>query len=379
MGEIVTGAPTVPSVTSGEVIVRTERLTKRFGARTAVNALDLEVCRGDVFGLLGPNGSGKTTTLRMLLGLVWPTEGSISLFGTRVDDSAFRRAALQRIGSIIEQPSFYPYLSGRENLRGVAVFAGQRDDAAVRQRIEEALFSVGLAPRANDAYKRYSLGMKQRLGVAAALLTNPELIVLDEPTNGVDPAGIVEVRGLIRGLAARGITVLLSSHLLHEVQQVCTRVAILKEGALLAQGAVSDLLAVERGILLGFDQPERFMDAVRALQEAAEAGATWMRGAQFVRPEPGAWVPPGGWLLLVDAPFERAAELGALLAARGMFPREMRQREASLEEFFLALTAAPPLPPLPPPGLTAPLAPVAAATPVPLPHSVPPASPGGAS
>jgi len=380
MSEIATQpASTAVVPASGEVIVRTEGRTKRFGARTAVNALDLEVRRGDVFGLLGPNGSGKTTTLRMLLGLVWPTEGSISLFGTRVDDSAIRRAALQRIGSIIEQPSFYPYLSGRENLRGVAVFAGQRDDAAVRRRIEEALFSVGLAPRANDAYKQYSLGMKQRLGVAAALLTNPELIVLDEPTNGVDPAGIVEVRGLIRGLAARGITVLLSSHLLHEVQQVCTRVAILKEGTLLAQGAVNDLLAVGRGILLGFDQPERFMDAVRALQEAAEAGATWMCGAQFVQPEPGAWVPPGGWLLLVDAPFERAAEVGALLAARGMFPREMRQREASLEEFFLALTAAPPvppLPPLPPPGLTAPPAPGAAATPVPLPHSVPP---GGAS
>jgi ABC-2 type transport system ATP-binding protein len=212
--------------------------------------------------------------------------------------------------------------------------------------------------------------MKQRLGVAAALLTNPELIVLDEPTNGLDPAGLAEVRGLIRQLAGRGITVLLSSHLLYEVQQVCTRVAILKEGALLAQGAVSELLSVGRGILLGFDQPERYAEAVRALQEAAEGGATWLRGAQYVRPEPGAWVPPGGWLLLVDAPSQRAAELGALLAARGVFPREMRQREASLEEFFLALTNAtsatsvppsPLVPPAPPlPDAAAPSAPIGA-------------------
>jgi ABC-2 type transport system ATP-binding protein len=166
----------------------------------------------------------------------------------------------------------------------------------------------------------------------------------------------VEVRGLIRSLAQRGVTVLLSSHLLHEVQQVCTRVAILKEGMLLAQGTVSELLAAGRGIVLGFDQPERYMAASRALQEAAEAGATWLRGAQYVRPELGAWIPPGGWLLLVDAPFERAAELGALLAAQGVHPREMRQREASLEELFLTLTGALPPPP-PPPQMPMPLVP----------------------
>jgi ABC-2 type transport system ATP-binding protein len=323
------------------VILRTEGLTKRFGERTAVNGLSLEVRQGDVFGLLGPNGSGKTTTLRMVLGLIWPTAGTISLFGAPLSTSAQRRAALRRVGSIIEQPSFYPYLSASENLRGVGIFAGLRDDDTLRRRIGEVLFYVGLTPRANDAYKTYSLGMKQRLGVAAALLTNPELVILDEPTNGLDPAGMVEVRTLIGQLAQRGITVVISSHLLHEIQQVCTCVAILKEGSLVAQGTVSELLGAGRGILLAFDRPERYADAVSVLQAAAAAGATWLRGAQYVRPEPGARMPPGGWLLLVDAPFERVAEVSALLAARGIYPIELRPYEMSLEQFFLAQTGTP--------------------------------------
>jgi hypothetical protein len=183
------------------------------------------------------------------------------------------------------------------------------------------------------------LGLKQRLGVAAALLTNPELVILDEPTNGLDPSGMVEMRQLIQHLAAQGMTVILSSHLLHEVQQVCTRVAILKEGAVVAQGAVSELLATGRGIVLGFDQPQRSLQAVQVLQEAATNGASWLRGARYVRPEPGAWTPPGGWLLQVEAPLERAPEVAYLLAARGIYPMEMRQREGSLEELFLALTS----------------------------------------
>src|SRR5262249_7976488 len=158
-----------------EVVLATRGLTKRFGARTAVNQLGLEVRRGDVFGLLGPNGSGKTTTLRMLLGLIWPTAGEIALFGRNVGNKSAHQKALKRIGAIAEQPAFYPYLSGRENLQGVALFSGWPDTPATRNHVDAALAQVGLAPRAKDSYKRYSLGMKQRLGIAAALLTNPEL------------------------------------------------------------------------------------------------------------------------------------------------------------------------------------------------------------
>lgn len=333
---------------AAEAILRTTGLTKRFDKRVAVNGLSLEVQRGDVFGLLGPNGSGKTTTLRMVLGLIWPTAGAISVFGGSMADAAHRGAALRRIGAVVEQPAFYPYLSGRENLRGVAAFAGLPRGGATNARVDEVLASVALGDRATDAYKKYSLGMKQRLGIAAALLTRPELVVLDEPTNGLDPAGMVEVRALISQLARDGITVLLSSHLLYEVQQVCTRVAILKEGTLLAQGTVDDLLASQRGIQLGFTQQEQLVRAVGILQAGA-AGQDWLHGAQYVLPEPGAWVPPGGWLLLVDAPPERAADVNGLLAAQGIYAAEIRQRVASLEQYFLALTGTPGTPEAAPP------------------------------
>jgi ABC-2 type transport system ATP-binding protein len=331
-------APAAAPATAREAVVRTVGLTKRYGKRLAVNGLNLEVQRGDVFGLLGPNGSGKTTTLRMLLGLVWPTEGEIHMFGGDLAEADQRRTALRRVGAVVEQPAFYPYLSGRENLRGVAIFAGLADSAETRARIQEALEHVGLSDRAKDAYRKYSLGMKQRLGIAAALLMEPELVILDEPTNGLDPAGVVEVRGLIGTLAQRGITILLSSHLLYEVQQVCTRVAVLKEGVLLGQGTVAELLAAQGGIQLGFTDSEQLPQAVSILQQAADGGNPWLRGARYVQPEPGAWVPPGGWYLLVDAPAERAAEVNALLAARGTYAAEVRRREGSLETYFLTLT-----------------------------------------
>ena len=344
---------------SRPVVLRTERLSKRFGRLTAVQDLNLEVRQGDVFGLLGPNGSGKTTTLRMILGLIWPTEGQISLFGNYMVDDALRRAALQRIGAIVEQPAFYPYLNGRENLEGVATFAGLPPNEATTIRINDVLIQVGLAPRARDAYKRYSLGMKQRLGIAAALLTQPELIILDEPTNGLDPAGMVEVRALIGQLAQRGITVVLSSHLLHEVQQVCTRVAILNRGTLVTQGEVAQLLAAQGGIQLGFAQPELLQRAANVLHELTGTPETpWLRGIRYIQPEPGAWTPPGGWLLLVDAPAEQAAAINAILGAQGIYAAEVRRREASLEQFFLALTAGQPAPPAPtfaaPAGFSAP-------------------------
>jgi ABC-2 type transport system ATP-binding protein len=333
---------------SRPVVLRTERLSKRFGRLTAVQDLNLEIRQGDVFGLLGPNGSGKTTTLRMILGLVWPTDGQISLFGTSMVDDALRRAALQRIGALVEQPAFYPYLNGRENLEGVATFAGLPLNDATDTRINDVLIQVGLAPRARDAYKRYSLGMKQRLGIAAALLTRPELIILDEPTNGLDPAGMVEVRALIGQLSQHGITVVLSSHLLHEVQQVCTRVAILNRGTLVAQGEVAQLLAAQGGIQLGFQQPELLQRAANVLHERTGTPETpWLRGIRYTQPEPGAWIPPGGWLLLVDAPPEQAAAINSILGAQGIYAAEVRRREASLEQFFLALTAGRPAPPAP--------------------------------
>ncbi len=342
-----------PAGTPGRpLVLRTERLTKHFGRLAAVHNLNLEVYQGDVFGLLGPNGSGKTTTLRMILGLIWPTDGQISLFGSYIENDALRRAALQRIGAIVEQPAFYPYLTGRENLQGVATFAGLPGGPATDARIDEVLMQVGLAPRARDAYKKYSLGMKQRLGIAAALLTQPELIILDEPTNGLDPAGMVEVRALIGQLAQRGITVLLSSHLLHEVQHVCTRVAILNRGTLITQGEVAQLLAAQSGIQLGFHQPDLLPQAASILHTlAGTPAAPWLRGVRYIQPEPGAWVPPGGWLLLVDAPQEHAAAVNALLGAQGLYAAEVRRREASLEQFFLALTAEQPAPAVPAPPL----------------------------
>lgn len=315
-------------------------LTKHYGRIRAVDNLTLEVRRGDVFGLLGPNGSGKTTTLRMILGLIFPTAGDIELFGGRISDTAHRRAALRRVGAIVEQPAFYPYLSARENLRGVATFAGLPSSPERKKRINDVIEQVGLAPRASDAYKKYSLGMKQRLGIAAALLTNPEFIVLDEPTNGLDPAGLVEVRDLIGRLARGGTTVLLSSHLLYEVQQVCTRVAILKSGALLAQGEVTTLLASASAVLLGFASPEQLPQAAGILARVAGNEAPWLHSVQYVMPEPGAWVPPGGWLLQANAPITHAAEINAMLGSQGIYAAEVRSYEGNLEQYFLALTGA---------------------------------------
>ena len=339
MASVVTyEAPETAPASPGDVIVRTEGLTKRFGARLAVDGLNLEVRRGDVFALLGPNGSGKTTTLRMLLGLNWPSAGAIHLFGENMASAASRQSALRRIGSVVEQPTFYPYLNAIENLTGVALFAGLAQDSSTRARIIWTLETVGLLPRATDIYRKYSLGMKQRLGVAAALLTDPELVVLDEPTNGLDPAGITEMRGLIGALRSRGVTVMLSSHLLHEAQQVCTRVAVLQYGRLVAQGAVSDLLSAGRGVLVGFATEDGAFQAAKTLREAS---LPWAPSGVYVRPEPGTWTPPGGWLLLVSAPHERAAEITALLARADLPPAEVRRYEISLEQYFLALTNGP--------------------------------------
>jgi ABC-2 type transport system ATP-binding protein len=289
--------------------VETRRLTKRYGTLTAVDALDLEVRAGEIYGFLGPNGAGKTTTLRMLLGLVRPTSGEVRLFGGRPHH-------LARIGSLVEGPAFYPYLSGRDNLRVMARHAGVGDG-----RIAVVLDQVDLSGRAKDRYETYSLGMKQRLGVAAALLKDPRLVVLDEPANGLDPAGMADMRLLVRRLGAAGCTVLFSSHLMTEVQDLCDRVGVIAGGRLVAESTVADL----RG--------ERTLRVVAAPLDAAAAAVGELVGADAVRVS-------GGGLDVAVAP-ERAATVNAALVTAGIAVSELTPRERSLEEAFLDLTAPP--------------------------------------
>src|SRR5579885_2359984 len=225
-----------PAPLPKEVILQTIGLTKAYGERLAVNGLNLEVRRGEVFGFLGPNGAGKTTTIRMLLNLIKPTSGEVRLFGESLTQHPGK--LLPRVGALIEQPSFQSYLSGRDNLIAVGGYTGSVSE----KRVDQVLAIVGLGERGKDRYSTYSLGMRQRLGVGAALLTNPELIILDEPGNGLDPAGIVEMRELIRRLGALHKTVFLSSHILAEIRQVCTRIGIIRQGRMIAVGAVDDLL-----------------------------------------------------------------------------------------------------------------------------------------
>jgi ABC-2 type transport system ATP-binding protein len=293
----------------------TEGLTKRFGARTAVDQLDLTVRAGQIFGFLGPNGAGKTTTIGMLLALIRPTAGRAAVLGHDVQRDPAR--ALAGVGAMIEAPAFYPYLSGRDNLRALA-----RAGGLPSTRVDAALAVVELADRARDKFRSYSQGMRQRLGIAAALLHEPQLIILDEPTNGLDPAGQLEIRELIRTLAASGRTIFLSSHLLHEVEQICDEVAILKEGRLVAGGPVAELLRRGRGVLVrvvgDHDRAAKLLGAL-----------PWVAGVQ---PHDGA--------LLVDAPAERAAELNTLLATSGIAVAEIRADERRLEDFFLEVTSA---------------------------------------
>ena len=319
-------------------IISTSRLTKAFGNIIAVNDLNLQVMRGDVFGFLGPNGSGKTTTIRMLLGLIRPTAGRAILFGM---DNAYQLSAiLQRIGAIVEMPIFYPYLSGLDNLRVIAAASGMESGPANNRRIDEVLDIVELRTFEKVAFRKYSLGMKQRLGIAAALLTDPELVLLDEPTNGLDPAGVFEIRQLIQRLSSLGKTIFLSSHVLYEVQHVCNRVAILQRGNLVEQGYVSDLLRRSEQIEVRLEREEETMYAQNILQQVREQGADWIQHITIERNR------QNQLLLLVTAPVTRSAEVNALLARQNLFAAELHPREGSLEEVFLQLTT-----PVVPPGL----------------------------
>ena len=246
-------------------VVVTDRLTKRFGARTAVDGLDMEIPAGVVAGFVGANGAGKTTTLRMLLGLVRPTSGTATVLGHRLTDAP---AYLPKVGSLIESPAFYPGLSGERNLRVQTALAG-----LPVQRIPAVLEIVGLANRGSDPYKSYSLGMKQRLGIASALLGEPELLVLDEPTNGLDPTGIREMRELLRQVADGGLTVLVSSHQLSELQQVCDHLVMIDQGRRVFQGTTSELLAAGTDrVVLATEHPrdlDRLLQLVMARVPAA--------------------------------------------------------------------------------------------------------------
>lgn len=319
-------------------VISTSRLTKAYDRLVAVNDLHLQVMRGDVFGFLGPNGSGKTTTIRMLLGLIRPTAGRAILFG--MDNAYQLPAILQRIGAIVETPVFYPYLSGLDNLRAIAASSGMVSGKSNDRRLEEVLELVELREYAGLAYNKYSLGMKQRLGIAAALLTDPELVLLDEPTNGLDPTGMIEIRKLIQRLAELGKTIFLSSHMLHEVQQVCNRVGILHRGNLIKQGNVGEMLRHQEQVEVRLSGEEETQRARHILQQARENGAGWLIDAKVEQDS------KGKRLLLVNAPADRSAEINAILARADLFAAEIHPRQGSLEDLFLQAMAESPLAPM---------------------------------
>jgi len=295
--------------------LRKEYQRVRRGRTVALDGLDLEVPEGGVFGFLGPNGSGKTTTIRCLMGLISPTAGSARLLGASNRSELAR--ALRQVGSIVETPALFPGFSGRRNLELLGRIHG-----VGRRRVDEVLDQVGLGTRAQDRVKTYSLGMRQRLGLGAALLIDPAVLILDEPANGLDPAGLKEVRDLLRRLADEGRTVFLSSHLLGEVQQICDRVAILSRGRCIAGGSVGEVLArgSTTGLVVRLDDPHAGVDALRqaGIEATEEAG-----------------------LLQVGLPADQASRVTKELADRGLYLSELRPELATLESVFLELTEEP--------------------------------------
>jgi ABC-2 type transport system ATP-binding protein len=288
-------------------------LSKAYGKRLAVDRLDLQVDRGELFGFLGPNGAGKTTTIRMALGLIAPTNGSVEILGLEVRHN--RSKVLPRVGALVESPALYGYLSGRNNLRVFGDLLG----GVPEKRIDEVLEIVSLTGRDKDKVKTYSMGMKQRLGLGVALLNNPDLLILDEPANGLDPAGIVEMRDLLRSLAAEGKTVFISSHVLSEVQQICTRVAIINHGKLIRLAPVHELLDSPGEFEIKVDSPDALVVALRLQPWGQEAHV-----------EHG--------LVITRAPQGRGRDLIAFLVQNGHQPDSVGERQRDLEDIFLSLT-----------------------------------------
>ena len=301
----------LPASVGGEKLVETHGLTKRYGTGiVAVDSLDLSVYRGEVYGFLGPNGAGKTTTLRMLLGLIRPTAGSAKVMGAAPGTPA----SLIKVGAIVETPAFYPYMSGYDNLRLLATYSGVPES-----RVADTLAQVELTPRARHKFSTYSMGMKQRLGIAAALLKEPELLVLDEPTNGLDPQGMADVRNLIIELGKGARTVLISSHLLGEVELMCTRVGVIKKGKIVAEGTIDELRGA--ATLTVRATPEETAKAV--LDEDA--------GTENVRV-----LADGSFSLKVD--LAKTADINRHLVQAGVAVTELHADERSLEDVFMELT-----------------------------------------
>lgn len=292
-------------------VLEVDGLTKRYGAKIAVEDLSFTVQQGQIFGFLGPNGSGKTTTIGMIFGVVRPTRGGISVFGESNREALARR----RMSGTLEQPNLYPYLTGRENLAVVTAIKGLD-----KKCIEPALAAVDLLEAANRQAKSYSLGMKQRLALAAATLGDPELLILDEPTNGLDPEGMREIRELLVRLARSGRTIFLSTHLLDEVEKICTHVAILKRGRLQRSGAVAELTGAKATFRVCADDSRQLFEAVRQYESARNVRATG----------------DAVYLDLIDA---APASLNRYLADRGIYVRELTSQRQTLEEAFLAATA----------------------------------------
>jgi ABC-2 type transport system ATP-binding protein len=305
---------------SSPYVVETEGLSKCFGDRVAVEAVDLAVERGQAFGFLGPNGAGKTTLIRMLLGLTQPSAGSMRLLGHPLP--AERAVALARVGAIVEEPRFHPHLTGRENLYIVAACR----DRAAHQRIPGALERVGLTARADERVSGYSLGMRQRLGVARCLLADPELLILDEPTNGLDPAGILEFRRFVRELVAEGRTVFLSSHLLDEVEKICDAAAIVDHGRVVTQGPVAEIASGGRRVIeVDTSEPQRAAMLLGALRFVGSVELTDTGVRLFLGQEA---------LATADA----AAEIARRTVGAGLDLRRLDVARATLEQRFLEIT-----------------------------------------
>ena len=306
----------VPPATSS-LAVSTQRLSKKFGERTVVDELTLSIPTGSVCGFVGPNGAGKTTTIRMLLGLIRPTSGSGEVLGGDLKDPS---SYLHKVGALIESPAFYPQLSGRDNLLALVRLGSLSSEV-----VDPVLERVGLLSRASDRYRAYSLGMKQRLGIAAALLAEPALLILDEPTNGLDPAGILEMRGLIRSLASDGITVFVSSHLISEIEHICDHIVMIQAGRLVHQGPLASLRAA-KGIDLVV-RTERDTDTARLQELLQAAGLTVRLDHNQVRPT-----------LVVEVGAGGAGAVNTLAMEDGIVLVHMAEQQQSLEEAFFALT-----------------------------------------
>jgi ABC-2 type transport system ATP-binding protein len=305
--------------TPGPPIVEANGLVKTFAEARAVDGIDLEIPAGGVYGLLGPNGAGKTTTIRILAGLLWPTRGSVRVLGQPVRPGA---PVLRRVGCLIERPALYPWLSATDNLR---VFATMRGIASAEQprMVDEALSRVGLGGVARRKAGGFSTGMRQRLALAAAFLGRPELVVLDEPTNGLDPNGVVDVRGLIKALARDGTTIILSSHVLPEVEQLCDRIAIMRDGRIAASGPARDVLGTGERLYVRFDGAA---DADAALRLVGDRRPSWTVARD------------GATALVVDAPAAQSSGLNRLLGEASLYPAELGVRRPSLEAVFRELT-----------------------------------------